>query len=477
MEIKSKGKRNKNSEKERKGISLITLVVTIVVIIILAAAVILSLNNNNPVGRASDAVRQQDRANVQDKVTIVLASIQTKYLCSVEVIPGNINEGIEYKLINPQNANGVTGGIIGWNEKIGEEGGKDNSFTLEIERPTYKQESTTWYIDEQGRVTLTVGDEIYGEEEIVESIIDFEKILEEANKEPEKYKHEEQTTSEYIGIGTDGRPVNMDLWKCTYGSEDGIPVTQAGKEYGYNLCNLEGGGSKAYLGEEFENIVMPQYIKGPEDEEFLPVTQLSGTFAECEKLEKAPKIPSTVNMMISTFSRCSNLREVTNIPDGVTNMYACFFNCSNLEEIPTIPDSVTNMSNCFSECTSLEVVPNIPDSVTDMSGCFYGCSNLEEIPTIPDSVTDMLLCFVRCSSLRKVPTIPDSVTNMQNCFENCYSLSGTIRIEAENISNVEDLFWGTTKNKITVQVPKDSLTYENIVKECGGMSNITIETF
>ena len=156
--------KNKKIKERKKGISLITLVITIVVIIILAAAVILTLNNNNPVGSASDAVRQQDRANVQDKVTMVLASIQTKYLCSVEVTPGNINEGIEYKLINPQNANGVTGGIIGWNEKIGEEEGKDNSFTLEIERPTYKQESTTWYIDEQGRVTLTVGDETYGDD-------------------------------------------------------------------------------------------------------------------------------------------------------------------------------------------------------------------------------------------------------------------------------------------------------------------------
>ena len=427
--------------------------VTIVVIIILAATVILSLNNNNPVGSASDAVRQQDRANVQDKVTMVLASIQTKYLCSVEVTPGNINEGIEYKLINPQNANGVIGGIIGWNETKANETGKDNSFTLEIERPTYKQESTTWYIDEQGRVTLTVGDEIYGEEEIVESIVDFEKILEEANKEPEKYKHEEQTTSEYIGIGTDGRPVNMDLWKCTYGSEDGTPVTQAGKEYGYNLLNMEGGGSKAYLGEEFENIVMPQYIKGPEDEEFLPVTQLAGTFYECEKLEKAPKIPNTVNMMISTFLGCSNLREVTNIPDSVTNMSSCFYGCTSLEVVPNIPDSVTNMSICFYECVSLEAVPNISDTVTDMSGCFYGCSNLEVVPNIPDSVTNMFICFYYC-----------------------YNLSGTIRIEAKNISDATDLFDGVT-NKITVQVPKDSLTYENIVKECGGMSNITIETF
>ena len=160
MEIKTKEKL-KNTQ---KGISLITLVITIIVIIILAAAVILSLNNNNPVGSASKAVREQDRANVQDKVNTVLASIAGKYLCNVKVTPGEINEGIEYKLENPQNSNGVTGGTIGWNETKAEESTKDNSFTLEIERPTYGKDTATWYIDEQGRVTLKVGDETYGDE-------------------------------------------------------------------------------------------------------------------------------------------------------------------------------------------------------------------------------------------------------------------------------------------------------------------------
>ena len=159
METKTKEKLRNN----KLGISLITLVITIIVIIILAAAVILSLNNNNPIGSASDAVKEQDRANVQDKVNTVLASIAGKYLCNVKVTPGEINEGIEYTLENPQNANGVTGGTIGWNETKTDETGKDNSFILEIERPTYGKDTANWYIDEQGRVTLTVGDETYGD--------------------------------------------------------------------------------------------------------------------------------------------------------------------------------------------------------------------------------------------------------------------------------------------------------------------------
>ena len=150
--------------KRKIGISLMMLVIMIVVIIILATVVILSVTKNNAIGNTSDAVKEHDRASIQDKVAMVLASIQTKYRCSVKIEPGQINEGIEYELVNSKD-NKIEGGIIGWNEKIAEEEGKDNSFTLEIERPTYEQESATWYIDKQGRVTLTVGDEIYGDAE------------------------------------------------------------------------------------------------------------------------------------------------------------------------------------------------------------------------------------------------------------------------------------------------------------------------
>ena len=227
METKTKEKL-KNTQ---KGISLITLVITIIVIIILAAAVILSLNNNNPVGSASKAVREQDRANVQDKVNTVLASIAGKYLCNVKVTPGEINEGIEYTLENPQNANGVTGGTIGWNETKAEESTKDNSFTLEIERPTYGKDTATWYIDEQGRVTLKVGDETYGDE-ITETPEDEE--LGEGTREREEsawnkpyvpsnfhyvegtvnegYVIADESGNEFVWIPVDGVNVKYEKW-------------------------------------------------------------------------------------------------------------------------------------------------------------------------------------------------------------------------------------------------------------------------
>ena len=218
MKTKDKTKENK------RGISLITLVITIIVIIILAAAVILSLNNNNPVGSASKAVREQDRANVQDKVNTVLASIAGKNLCNVKVKPGNINEGIEYTLENPQNANGVTGGVIGWNETKAEETIKDNSFTLEIERPTYGKDTANWYIDNQGKVALKVGDEIYGEmEELGEGTREREESAWNKPYVPSNFHYVEGTVNdgyviadesgnEFVWIPVDGVNVKYEKW-------------------------------------------------------------------------------------------------------------------------------------------------------------------------------------------------------------------------------------------------------------------------
>ena len=149
------------NESKKIGISLMMLVIMIVVIIILATVVILSVTKNNAIGNASDAVKEHDRASIQDKVAMVISSIQTKYRCSVKIEAGKINEGIEYELVNSKDKK-IEGGIIGWNEEKADETGKDNSYTLEIEMPTYGNEKTEWYIDSKGEVALKIGDIIYG---------------------------------------------------------------------------------------------------------------------------------------------------------------------------------------------------------------------------------------------------------------------------------------------------------------------------
>ena len=237
MRTKTKEKLKNN----RQGISLITLVITIVVIIILAAAVILSLNNNNPVGSASKAVREQDRANVQDKVNTVLASIAGKYLCNVKVTPGNINEGIEYTLENPQNANGVTGGIIGWNEEIAGETTKDNSFTLEIKRPTYGKDTPNWYIDAIGKVILKIGEETYGEETLGEGTRERAESAWNKPYVPSNFYYVEGTVSdgyviadesgnEFVWIPVDGVNVKYEKW-CEEGNSYTLSSDVPDEEY------------------------------------------------------------------------------------------------------------------------------------------------------------------------------------------------------------------------------------------------------
>ena len=242
--------KTKDKTKERKrGISLITMVITIIVIIILAAAVILSLNNNNPVGSASDAIRQQDRANVQDKVNTVLASIAGKYLCNVKVKPGNINEGIEYTLENPQNANGVTGGIIGWNETKTDETTKDNSFILEMERPTYGKDTANWYIDREGKIALKIGDEVYGEmENLGEGTREREESAWNKPYVPSNFHYIEGTVNEgYVIVDESG---NEFVW---------IPVDGVNVKY-EKWCENETGNPSSYT--ECSDVQDSEYPEG-----------------------------------------------------------------------------------------------------------------------------------------------------------------------------------------------------------------------
>ncbi|MDD3303627.1 MAG: hypothetical protein PHP54_01770 [Clostridia bacterium] len=68
----------KVNKRNKKGISLITLVITIIVVIILAAAVILTLNNNNPINNAKEATFKQDVSTIQDDLNLYIADKYAK---------------------------------------------------------------------------------------------------------------------------------------------------------------------------------------------------------------------------------------------------------------------------------------------------------------------------------------------------------------------------------------------------------------
>lgn len=193
-----------------------------------------------------------------------------------------------------------------------------------------------------------------------ETPVDWEYAIGHAEKHPDQ-----SSTNNDIGIGTDGKPVNLDYWDYKVFNGNEITLT------GDNGC---GGDSTGYHETEIENGKIkgkvPQYIKKDGNSEFYTVTKMSCTFNSCDTLVIAPKIPETV-----------------------TNMNRAFAG-TGLVDAPVIPDSVTSLSQTFQSCRSLKNAPVIPNSVYDLYQTFDGCHALTGDLVINcnyiDSYTDCL---------------------------------------------------------------------------------------
>ena len=145
------------------GISLIVLVITIIVVIILAVAVVVSIINNNPMSEANRARYQSDRANMQMVLTNTVGKIMAesqetikvdaKILVNKEKGPKNVVGETTYKFSDE------TGGKIVFDNKKKE----GNDYYTGKKLPVYKPE-TTWYVDDDGFLTLYVGDNVYSDE-------------------------------------------------------------------------------------------------------------------------------------------------------------------------------------------------------------------------------------------------------------------------------------------------------------------------
>lgn len=261
-------------------------------------------------------------------------------------------------------------------------------------------------------------------------VIDWESAKKNAIA-PEEQK--EERNNNVIGLGTDGKPVNMDLWEYTklsdgtYGLNDESSLAENGtRTAGYNTNYIESGKIKGTI---------PQYIKGNGDIEFIPVTNINYLFFNTN-LIKSPKIPNTVVSMRATFNSCSSLISMPEIPNGVENMYGTFTNCSHLVNTVSIPNTVTNMYGTFSGCSSLVYAPKLSENTSIMTSTFKDCSSLKIAPEIPNKVTNMYTTFAECTSLTTASTIPNSVTVLCATFKNCSNLQGILEINA-NVNGIQ----------------------------------------
>lgn len=441
----------------KKGITLISLVVTIIVLLILAGVSIATLTGDNGIlTRTQEAKNKTEEVALEEKIKLLATeTILNQYTGESEY---ETAQELQDKL-NNQGENVL---VIQWDKYI--------IFDL--------NENKEYRVMSDGNV------EYYGQSTMGNIL----KNTTEANPE-----QSESRNNGYIGVGTDGNTVNLDLWKYTIDND----VTN---QKGYTLNNniedmkqtsiLDMSGSCGYIaGENEKNIIdgkikgcVPAYIKSSLSESWVAVTSMFATFYNIKTLTNPPEIPNTVISLRETFLFCDNLISMPEIPSDVTNMGSTFNSCNKLVNVTKIPNKVTNMTCAFMLCSSLENFGSIPDSVTSLQATFYDCKNLKEIENIGKKVENMYMTFTGCTKLETVPEIPSSVTDMRQTFQGCSNLTGLIIINA-NLSGaiitegqndyLNIFFYAATNEDCSIQLTGDCSILSEIVLNANN-PNITL---
>ena len=345
--VKIDVKKEKNVRKRNeKAITLIALIVTIIVLLIIAGVTIATLTGENGIlTRAKETKTQTEEAEDIEKIKLAVSEAQIGEIGYQKLDVNSLHEALDNQ-------------FEGRDVVVLDNG--DGTFTISC-------------LD-------TLKDYIISDNSIEEGI-DWNEAMMNAIAPASQ---DEERNKGVIAIGTDGKPVDMDLWEYTL-LEDGT--------FGLNDMNslLDINKNKAYLG-GFDNgkIIgtIPQYISTDFGKTFQPVTNLFATFCEISELIVMPTIPNTVSTLTNAFIRCENLGILTNISSKVSILGSTFKGCTSLEKSMEIPYGVTNIYGIFSGCTNLKNGPsNIPETVTNMQQSFLDCVNLSGDITVNANVT------------------------------------------------------------------------------------------
>ena len=329
--------------------------------------------------------------------------------------------------------------------------------------------------------------------------IDWENVKANA-KAPDEQK--EERNNGVIGIGTDGKTVNMDLWEYKK-IENGYALSCEGSLDASNKV----AGYKGKIENGKIETCIPMYIKDTQngDQNFTEVVSLRDTFFGVEDMKYPPIIPYTVDSLFETFQGCVSLEKMPIIPQNVTDMTSTFYNCQSLKELSDISDNVlkldycfynnaitnvnislgkkvTTMKETFSGCKQLEnFYSELPENVANLQQTFAHCEKLVKAPNIPYGVKSMCATFQYCYLLESPPKeIPETVENLQWAFQNCYILNGKIEIngcKGNILSNgnydYAGIFVGAcTNSQLTLTRNKSDAILNDILKDANN-SNIT----
>ena len=391
--------------KKQGGITLIALVITVIVLLILSTITINALSGDN--GILKRATEAKENTQISQEKEIVQLAV-------VNVVKDNkrMNQSNLQSEMDKQYKEGKT--IVSDNG--------DSTFSV-------------IFVDSNREYDVVSGE--------VKSGKNWSEIKQNA-KAPEEQK--EERNNGVIGIGTDGKSVNMDLWEYTL--KDGT----------YTLNDIDdindtngANETKGYLGKIIDGKIqgtVPMYIKAKTDKDFVPVTSLRDTFInlknDFDDFVTTPEIPSTVTNMQSTFSRCGKLVNITNLPPKLESLKWTFYKCTSLENFnQNIPDTVTTMEETFLGCVKLaNFDKELPKNLKTLKGTFYWCEKLKAFDEeIPEGVTNMRSTFDQCKSLERFnSSIPESVTNMYGTFSQCKKLTNINIVVPKNVTNLQYTF-------------------------------------
>ena len=394
--------KTKERETKNKGITLIALVVTIVVLLILAGVSISMLSGEDGIiNQAQNASKETSEAENIEKIRLAISEAQIGEEGYQELNQNNLKEAIDNQF------NGRKDFVVSNNE--------DGTFTVSC-LDTLKDYNITLNRVEKG--------------------IDWNEAMANAVA-PES--QDEPRNKGVIGIGTDGKPVDMDLWEYTILDDGtcGLNDENSIKDIGKN---------KGYLGEYLNGQIIgtiPQYISINNGKNYIPVTNMFATFCEVSELTTMPIIPSTVKILTNSFIRCSNLVELKEIPSGVEMVGSMFKGCTSITKSIEIPNGVKSMLGMFSGCTNLQVPPTeIPSSVENMHTSFLDCEKLDGEIIINANLTGTLINgkeedFYRCfygASLKE-----NNVSIKLYLKENLYDLfcNNSLFIYNQTLSNMK----------------------------------------
>ncbi len=320
---------SKSLKNSTRGITLIALVITIIVLLILAGVTIATLTGDNGIlTRANEAKEETKAGEDIEKIKMAVSEAQMGEDGYQELTTENLGSEI---------IKDGTKAVVSDNE----DGTKHILFL---------DEKKEYSLDNNGNIE--------------DLNIDFD------TKYVAPASQDEERNEGVIGIGTDGNPVDMDLWEYTL-LEDGTYCLNT-KE-----CINEEVKTSGYLGDIIKGTIIgsiPQYIYNGK---WIEVTSLYRTFQgnlsnnpNLIKMTIAPDIPSTITRLELSFGSLSNLNGNINLPNSIERMYYTFAGCSALQNMPTIPNSVKDMEGAFYKCISITKTSYIPDSVIKMSNTF-----------------------------------------------------------------------------------------------------------